>query len=275
MKKEPIVICSNSGCLSSGGVDVFITFFTEVFSNPQLNEKYEVKKGGCHGFCEVGPTVIVGDEKVFYIKIDSNKAKEIINEHLLGGKIIEKYLYFDTINKKRVTRYDELGFINKQQRLLLKSSPFTDPENFEDYLDKDGFKALEKVLDITDPFAICDMILESGLRGRGGGGFYTGRKWRMQAEQISQPKYVICNGDEGDPGTFMDKYLLEGDPFRVIEGVLIAGYATMSNFGIIYLRKEYDLAAKRIENALKILYEKGYIGQAVMGKAFAFDIKIE
>lgn len=275
MSKEPIIVCSNSGCLSSGGVDVFITLFTEVFSNPELNEKYEVKKGGCHGFCEVGPTVIVGNDKVFYIKIDSNKAKDIINEHLINGKIIEKYLYFDTLTKKRIVHYDELSFINKQERLLLKSSPFTDPENFDDYIEKGGFKALEKVLDTMDPFMVCDIVLQSGLRGRGGGGFYTGKKWRMQAEQISQPKYVICNGDEGDPGTFMDKYLLEGDPFRIIEGILIAGFATMSNQGIVYLRKEYDLAAKRIDNAIKILYEKQYIGQSVMGRAFAFDIRIE
>ena len=147
---------------------------------------------------------------------------------------------------------------------MLKSSPFTDPESFDDYIKSGGFKALEKVLDTMDQFQVCDTILKSGLRGRGGGGFYTGKKWRLLAEQIAQPKYVICNGDEGDPGTFMDKYLLEGDPFRILEGLLIAGYATMSNFGIVYLRKEYDLAAKRVENAIKILYEKGYIGQSVM-----------
>lgn len=274
-KKEPIVICSNSACLSSGGVDVFIAMFSEVFNNPELNEKYEVKKGGCHGFCEVGPTAIVGNDRVFYIKLDVNKVKDIINEHLINGAIIEKYLYFDTINKKRVVYYDDLSFFKKQERLLLKSSPFVDPESLEDYLNNGGFKALEKALDEYDPFQLCDLIKQSGLRGRGGGGYPTGDKWRAQAEAISQPKYVICNGDEGDPGTFMNKYTLEGDPFRVLEGVLIAGYATMSNYGIIFIRKEYDLAVQRVDNAIKELYGRNILGNSVMGRAFAFDIKIE
>jgi len=274
-RKQPIIVCSNSGCVSSGGIDIFITLYSEIFNNPNLIEKYEVKKGGCHGFCEVGPTVIVGDEKVFYIKVDTAKAKDIINEHLINGKIIERYLFFDFETKKRVPYYDDIPFIKKQERLLLKSSPFVDPEDFVDYMKYDGFKALETVLDKYQPLDVCNMILHSELRGRGGGGFYTGKKWLIQAEQIAQPKYVICNGDEGDPGTFMDKYLMEGDPFRILEGILIAGYATMSNCGIVYLRKEYDLAVKRMENALKILYDKKFLGYSVMGRPFAFDIKIE
>ena len=274
-KKEPIIICSNSACVSSGSVDVFITMFSEVYNNPELSEKYEVKKGGCHGFCEVGPTAIVGKDRVFYIKLDENKVKEIIKEHLTNGNIIEKYLYFDSINKKRVYYYDELAFFKKQERLLLKTSPFVDPENLEDYIDHGGFKALEFVIDNYDPFKVCDMIINSELRGRGGGGFFTGEKWKLQAEQISQPKYIICNGDEGDPGTFMDKYLLEGDPFRILEGILIAGFSTMSNYGIVYIRKEYDLALKRVENAIVKLYEAEILGNSVLNRPFAFDIKIE
>ncbi|HOJ64925.1 MAG TPA: NADH-ubiquinone oxidoreductase-F iron-sulfur binding region domain-containing protein [Spirochaetota bacterium] len=274
-QKEEIIICSNSACLSSGGIEVFIYIFMEVFNNPSLSEKYVVKKGGCHGFCELGPTAIVGKDKIFYIKLDVNKAKEIIDEHLLNGRIVEKYLFFDTVNKKRVYRYDDLQFFQKQKRILLKTSPFVDPESLDDYIANGGFKTLEILLDKYDPFKICDMIEESGLRGRGGGGFITGKKWRLQAEQISQPKYVICNGDEGDPGTFMDKYLLEGDPYRILEGILIAGYATMSNIGIVYLRKEYDIAVKRVENAIRTLYDRKILGNSVMGRLFAFDIRIE
>ncbi len=275
IEREPIIICSNSGCLSSAGLDVFITFFSEVFYNVDLAIRYEVKKGGCHGFCEVGPTVIVGKKKVFYIKMDINKAKEVIEEHLIKGNIVEKYLFFDMENKKRVMSYDDIPFIARQERQILKTSPFTNPESLDDYIKNGGFVALEKVLTNYQPFDVCDYIFYSRLRGRGGGGFLTGEKWKLQAEQISQPKYVICNGDEGDPGTFMDKYLMEGDPFRILEGVMIAGYATMSNIGIIYIRKEYDIAVLRMENAIKELYDRGFLGYSVMEKLFAFDIKVE
>lgn len=274
-EKEQIILCSNSGCQSSGGVDIFIIFFQAVFGDEQLTKKYEVKKGGCHGFCEVGPTVIIGKEKYFYIKLTEEKAYEIIEKHLKNNEIIEQYMYYDSLEKKRILYYDDLPFFAGQKRLLLEKSPFVDPESFDDYLSSGGFEALKKALSYEDPFEVCKLIGESGLRGRGGGGFNTGKKWDMQARQISQPKYVICNGDEGDPGTFMDRSLLEGDPYRVIEGVMIAGFATMSNVGIIYTRKEYDLAVIRIKMAIEKLYEKGYLGPSVMGMPFTFDLSVE
>ncbi len=271
-----MIMCANSGCISTGGATLFeyLTAYIDTVKN-QLKYKPIVKKGGCHGFCELGPTMIVGDERFFYIKLDEKKLKEIVDSHLIKGIVAEKFCYFDPLLKTRITKYDEIPLFKHQNRLLLKSSPFTDPESLEDYESKGGFKALTKAIDEYEQISLCDMIASSRLRGRGGGGFITGEKWKIQAMEISQPKYVICNGDEGDPGTFMDKYLLEGDPFRILEGVLIAGYATMSNIGIIYLRKDYDIAAKRVQTAIDTLYKKGYLGSSIMGKLFAFDIKIE
>ncbi|OHD38249.1 MAG: hypothetical protein A2015_09020 [Spirochaetes bacterium GWF1_31_7] len=274
-KKEQLVVCSNSGCVSSGSVDVFIKLLDRVYNDPDLSDKYVVKKGGCHGFCEVGPTLIAGNDKVFYIKLTEEKIDDIIESHLKNGIIAEKYCFYDLLHKKRILFYDEIPFIAKQNRLILKDSPFYDPEDIDDYIAGGGFKALEKVLANDNQIEICRIIKDSGLRGRGGGGFHTGDKWLKQAEQISQPKYVICNGDEGDPGTYMDRSLLEGDPYRVLEGLLIAGYATMSNIGIVYTRNDYDLALSRIKSAIQKLYERGYAGNSVMGKQFSFDIKLE
>lgn len=274
-KKEQIVICSNTGCVSSGGDLIFSKLKEAVESDAELNNKFIVKRGGCHGFCEVGPTMILGNEKIFYIKLTASKIDEIIKKHLKQGNIVEKFLFYDTINKHKIFSYDDMPFFIKQQRILLKSSPFTDPVDINDYIAAGGFITLAKVLDNYEPLQVCDLIKESKLRGRGGGGFLTGEKWVKQAHEISQPKYIICNGDEGDPGTYMDRTLLEGDPFCILEGMLIAGYATMSNNGIVYVRKEYKLAVNRIENAIKQLYDKGILGNSVMERPFLFDIKIE
>lgn len=275
MDKEEIVICSNSGCVSSGSVNIFIKLLDLVYNDSYLSERYIVKKGGCHGFCEVGPTLIVGKDKVFYIKLTEEKIDDIVETHLKNNEIAEKYCFYDLINKKRIINYYDIPFIGKQKRLLLEKSPFSDPEDFDDYLKSGGFQALKKVLEENNPIKTCERIKESGLKGRGGGAFLTGDKWLKQAQQISQPKYVICNGDEGDPGTYMDRSLLEGDPYRVLEGLMIAGFATMSNIGIVYTRKDYDLAVTRITEAIKKLYEYGYAGTSVMGKQFSFDLKLE
>ncbi|MCG8569499.1 MAG: 4Fe-4S binding protein [Spirochaetes bacterium] len=274
-KKENIIICSNSGCFSSGGVEVFIAFLDQIFNDPDLCSQYEVKKGGCHGFCEVGPTAIIGNDKIFYIQLTPEKVETIVEKHLKKGEVVEKYLYYDVINQKKVYSYDNIPFIKHQQRLILKDSPFIDPESFSDYQSSGGFTALNKILKETDTKSICQTILDSGLRGRGGGGYYTGEKWLKFSEQISQPKYIICNGDEGDPGTFMDRSLLEGDPFRVLEGMIIAGYATMATNGIIYLRKEYSLAIQRLNLALEKCYQQKILGQSVFNSPFSFDIKLE
>lgn len=274
--KEQIIICSNSGCTSSGGLEVLIKFLDAIYNNPLLTDRFEVKKGGCHGLCELGPTAIVGSEKSFYIRLDEEKAEEIIKSHLLGGEVVEKYLFYDEKDKRYIYSYDNIPFFAKQVRRILKDSPFIDPENFADYRAGGGFLALEKVLnEYPDPFALCELIKESGLRGRGGGGFLTGEKWELFAKQISQPKYIICNGDEGDPGTYMDRSLLESDPYRILEGIIIAGYATMANSGILYIRKDYDLAIKRIALAIDRLYTNGLLGGSIMEKPFSFDIKIE
>ncbi len=271
-----MILCANSGCSSAGALSLLDAVKDEL-SKIKLPDGLTViaKKGGCHGFCELGPTMIVGGDKIFYIKLDEAKVREIVREHIVNGRVIEKYCFFDTTLKSRIIRYTDIPLFQGQSRVLLETSPFTDPESLDDYISKDGFKALSECIDNHEQISLCEMIAKSGLKGRGGGGYLTGDKWKIQAMEISQPKYVICNGDEGDPGTFMDKYLLEGDPYRILEGVLIAGYATMSNIGIIYLRKDYEIAAQRIQRAIDTLYEREYLGNSVMGKPFAFDIRIE
>lgn len=274
-EKEPVIICSNSGCLSSRGKDVLNAFKEAIAANEDISKRYYVKKGSCHGFCEVGPTAIVGNKRIFYIKLNPEKALDIVRSHLADNEIVKKYLYYSREKKSHIAEYDQIPFIKHQKRYILKDNPFVDPESYDDYVAHGGFEALKKVLQNENPFEICDIIKESGLRGRGGGGYLTGNKWRLHAEQISQPKYVICNGDEGDPGTFMDRSLLEGDPYRILEGMMIAGYATMSTNGIVYLRKEYNLAVCRIKKAIAELYEKEVLGSSVMDQPFSFDIRVE
>jgi NADP-reducing hydrogenase subunit HndC len=273
--KQNIYICSNTGCNSSGSDQVFSRLNKLIHDTPGLAECWEVKRGGCHGFCEAGPTMIVGDNRTFYIRLTEDKVDEIVQEHLMNNNVVEKYLFFCTRTKSRIENFDDLPILENQKRKILHTSPFTDPVSLSEYQQHGGFTALQNVLDTLEPLDVCELIIKSKLRGRGGGGFLTGEKWKKQAYQISQPKYVICNGDEGDPGTFMDRSLLEGDPFLILEGMLIAGYATMSNIGIVYVRDEYNLAVERIENAIRQLYDNGFLGSSVMERPFLFDIKVE
>ena len=239
-----------------------------------LSEQVEVRRTGCFGFCEQGPIVIVYPGETFYTQVKPRDARTIVQEHILGGQQIKRLLYRDPATDIVAESWHEMGFYGKQQRILLHNCGIIDPENIDHYLAREGYQALRKALTEMSPEQVIDVVLESGLRGRGGAGFLTGRKWAFAHNEARSPKYVICNADEGDPGAFMNRSLLEGDPHAVLEGLSIAGYAVGAEQGFIYTRAEYPLAVERIRKAIAASRERGMLGQDLFGSGFDFDIEI-
>jgi NADH:ubiquinone oxidoreductase subunit F (NADH-binding)/(2Fe-2S) ferredoxin/NAD-dependent dihydropyrimidine dehydrogenase PreA subunit len=246
----------------------------EELDKHDLSDQVEVRRTGCFGFCEQGPIVVVHPGETFYIQVKPRDAKTIVEEHILGGKRAERLLFRDPVTDAIAESWHKMSFYDKQQRILLHNCGIIDPENVDHYLERDGYQALQKALTEMSPEQVIEEVLKSGLRGRGGAGFPTGRKWTFARQASGTPKYVICNADEGDPGAFMNRSLLEGDPHAVLEGLSIAGYAVGAERGFVYVRAEYPLAVERIRKAIQASRERGMLGRNIFGSGFDFEIEI-
>ena len=268
-----IAVCGGTGCHAGGCSNVAQEIRTELDSK-NLADKVDIRITGCHGFCERGPIVIVYPEGIFYQKVIPRDIKEIIASTIENGKIIDRLLYHDPVSGEKKIRVEDITFYQKQNRLILENNTRVDPAQIKDYLAINGYSALAKVLGKMTPEIVIDMVKSSGLRGRGGGGFPTGRKWESTRIAEGDVKYVICNADEGDPGAFMDRSILEGNPHSVLEGMIIGAYAIGSNEGHIYVRNEYPLAVSNISTAIKQAREFGILGDDILGSGFGFDVKV-
>ncbi len=273
MYRSHVLVCGGTGCTSSGSQQIISTLEQEIARNG-LDKEVKVIKTGCFGLCALGPIMVVYPEGSFYSAVKPEDIPEIVSEHLLKGRIVKRLLYSETVEEDTVKSLNETQFYKKQHRIALKNCGVIDPENVEEYIAYEGYAALGKVLTEMTPQQVIDTVLESGLRGRGGAGFPTGRKWSMAAANQADQKYVCCNADEGDPGAFMDRSILEGDPHVVLEAMAIAGYAIGATQGYIYVRAEYPIAVKRLEIAIAQAHEYGLLGDHIFGTDFSFDIGI-
>jgi NADH-quinone oxidoreductase subunit F len=271
--KRSVRVCIGTGCAAKGSRRVY-ELFCEAAEQAGADVKIEAKCVGCHGFCERGPIVVVEPGGVLYQKVEEPDVGEIFRETVLGGRVIERLLYKDPSSGASAVTAEAIPFYHAQRRIVLALNGQIDPTSIEDYIAHGGYSALAKALTSIQPEAIIGEVEKSGLRGRGGGGFPTGRKWRTCRAAEGYPKYVICNGDEGDPGAFMDRSVMEGNPHSVLEGMIIGAYAIGSNHGYIYVRNEYPLAVTHLRRAIVQAREYGLLGDDILGTGFAFDIKI-
>jgi len=273
--RSHVLICGGTGCTSSGSDLVEERFHEEIKKNG-LEKEIKVIRTGCFGLCEVGPVVVVYPEGSFYAHVKPEDAKTITEEHLLKGRIVKDLLYYESIegDTDQVKSINEVEFYQKQMRIALRNCGVIDPENIEEYIAKDGYAALGKVLTEMEPADVINIMKQSGLRGRGGGGFPTGVKWSFAAGAKGDQKYMVCNADEGDPGAFMDRSVLEGDPHAIIEAMAIAGYAIGASQGYVYIRAEYPIAVHRLEIAIGQAKENGLLGKDIFGTGFDFDLEI-
>ncbi len=270
-REKHILVCGGTGCTSSHSKDI-IKKFEELIEENNL-DNVRVIRTGCFGLCAKGPIIVVRPEDTFYAMSKVEDVSEIVEKHLKNGEIVERLLCKD-IDGNMVKSLDELNFYKKQHRIVLKNCGLIDPENINEYLAFDGYKALEKVLTSMTPDDVIKEISDSGLRGRGGAGFPTGRKWQFAKASNDEQKYVACNADEGDPGAFMDRSVLEGDPHAIVEAMEIAGYAIGANKGYVYVRAEYPIAVHRLQVAIDQAREYGLLGENIMGTGFKFDLEI-
>lgn len=272
--EREILVCGGTGCVSSDSFKIAESFETEIKSKG-LDKKIQVIKTGCFGFCEKGPIVLIQPDNVFYIQVSPSDVKEIVEQHIVGGVRIERLLYEEPILRKKIEKSTEIPFYKKQMRIALRNCGIINPENICEYIAADGFQALAKCLTEMDGDAVINLMKKSGLRGRGGGGFPIGLKWEAAKKFKSPEKFIICNADEGDPGAFMDRSILEGDPCSVIESMTIAGYSIGASKGYIYIRAEYPLAIHRLEVALDQARQIGMLGNDILGSGFNFDIELK
>ena len=270
-----VLCCGGTGCTSSGSAQI-IERFEQQIKEKGLDKEVKVIRTGCFGLCEAGPVVIIYPEGTFYSRVKVEDVDEIVSEHLLKGRPVQHLIYTDhaTQEQDASKSLDEISFYKHQHRVALRNCGVIDPENIDEYLAFDGYKALEKALTAMTREEVIDEMIKSGLRGRGGGGFPTGLKWKFTYNSPGPVKYVACNADEGDPGAFMDRSILEGDPHSVLEAMAIAGYAIGAQEGYIYVRAEYPIAVKRLEIAIGQAREYGLLGDNIFGTDFCFDIKI-
>ena len=268
-----ILICGGTGCQSSNSSAIHDNLVKEL-TTKGLSDEVQVIRTGCFGFCEKGPIVNVLPDNTFYVEVKPEDAKEIIDEHVIKGRQVKRLVYVDPENNKHVSDSKHMGFYKKQLRIALRNCGFIDPENIDESIAHEAYMALGKVLTEMSPAEAVDIIKKSGLRGRGGGGFPTGLKWDITSKSISEKKYVVCNADEGDPGAFMDRSILEGDPHSVLEAMAICGYCIGADEGLIYIRAEYPLAIKRLKIAIKQAEEYGLLGDNILDTGFNFKIKL-
>jgi len=272
--RSHVLVCGGTGCTSSGSTQLIERFNAEIESR-NLQKEVKVVRTGCFGLCELGPIVIIYPEGAFYSRVKEEDVEEIVSEHLLKGRIVKRLLYHDSVDvDENIKSLDEVDFYKKQMRVALRNCGVIDPEKIDEYIAFDGYKALGKVLTEMTPEQVIDILKRSGLRGRGGAGFPTGLKWEFTYKAPGDQKYVCCNADEGDPGAFMDRSVLEGDPHAVLEAMAIAGYAVGANQGYIYVRAEYPIAVKRLTIAIGQAREYGLLGKNIFGTGFDFDIEI-
>jgi len=287
LKKEKlrILVCAGTGCVANGSLGVYEAFREEL-ARRELPYKVELVReeedagtalniSGCHGFCQMGPLVRFEPQGVLYLKVRKEDVPEIVEEHILHNRPVERLLYHHPVTGQVVAREEDIPFYQNQVRIALELCGLVNPEDINDYIAHGGYRALEKTLFEMTPEEVITEILESGLRGRGGAGFPTGRKWAFARSAAGEKKYVICNGDEGDPGAFMDRSVMEGAPHRVLEGMMIAGYAIGADEGYIYVRAEYPLAVKRLKKAVADAEAAGLLGDNILGSGFSFRIHIK
>lgn len=273
-KNIDIMVCGGTGCQASGSIEV-VKVLEEERDAAGLKDRVKIVTTGCFGFCEKGPIVKVMPENIFYIEVSAEKARKIFQEHIVNGKVVEDCLYKDPITHEHLDKQSDLPFYKKQIRIALRNCGLINPEDIHEYIAVEGYQALGKALFEMSPESVIDVVKRSGLRGRGGGGFPTGVKWEMTRKSENKVKYVICNADEGDPGAFMDRSILEGDPHSVIESMMLTGYCIGSSQGFIYIRAEYPLAIQRLRIAIKQAYDLGLLGKNILGSDFSFDIKLK
>jgi NADP-reducing hydrogenase subunit HndC len=272
MVRSHVLVCGGTGCTSSGSEQIIKTFESEI-EKSGLSDEVKVVRTGCFGLCELGPVVVVYPEGAFYSRVSTTDVTEIVSEHLLKGRIVKRLLYHETIaDGNNIKSLNETPFYKKQLRRALRNCGVINPESIDEYIALDGYRALGKALTEMTPDQIIDEMLKSGLRGRGGAGFPTGRKWQLAKMNDADQKYVCCNADEGDPGAFMDRSVLEGDPHAVLEAMAIAGFAIGASQGYIYVRAEYPIAIKRLEIAINQAHEYGLLGDNIFNTGFNFDI---
>ena len=268
-----VLVCAGTGCTSSNSTKIMEEMEILLSSN-KLDNEVKIVKTGCFGLCAEGPIVVVYPEGAMYTRVSVDDVKEIVEEHLLKGRIVKRLLAGEKEAEDISKSLEGVEFFKRQTRIVLRNCGRINPENIDEYIAFDGYKALEKVLTEMTPEVVIDTMKKSGLRGRGGGGFPTGVKWDFAAKQVSDQKYVCCNADEGDPGAFMDRSVLEGDPHSVIEAMSIAGYAIGATEGFIYVRAEYHIAVKRLQIAIDQAKEYGLLGDNILGTGFKFDLEI-
>ncbi|MCI5892843.1 MAG: NADH-quinone oxidoreductase subunit NuoF [Clostridiales bacterium] len=273
--RSQVLVCGGTGCTSSGSLTLIDEFEKQLEKN-NLTQEVKIVKTGCFGLCALGPVVIVYPEGAFYSMVKPEDVAEIVEEHLLKGRIVQRLLYDESVHEgsDEIKSLGEVDFYKKQHRIALRNCGVINPENIDEYIARDGYAALGKALTEMKPQEVIDEIKNSGLRGRGGGGFPTGLKWQFAANSVDDQKYVCCNADEGDPGAFMDRSVLEGDPHAVIEAMTIAGYAIGSNQGYIYIRAEYPIAVQRLQIAINQAREYGLLGKNIFESGFDFDLEI-
>ena len=276
MIRSHVLICGGTGCTSSGSPAIRAHLEKELEAHG-LADEIKVVQTGCFGLCALGPIMIVYPEGTFYSRVTEADVTEIVEEHLLKGRVVDRLVYNEPAagnQKHEVASLSDTGFYKTQLRVALRNCGVINPEDIEEYIGVDGYQALGRVLTEMTPADVIDLMKRSGLRGRGGAGFPTGLKWEFAAKNVCDEKYVICNADEGDPGAFMDRSVLEGDPHAVLEAMAIAGYAIGAHHGYIYVRAEYPIAVKRLEIAIGQAREYGLLGKNIFDSGFDFDIDI-
>jgi NADH:ubiquinone oxidoreductase subunit F (NADH-binding)/(2Fe-2S) ferredoxin/NAD-dependent dihydropyrimidine dehydrogenase PreA subunit len=275
MERTHVLICAGTGCTSSRSLEL-VKRFEEDIKFKELEKEIKVIKTGCFGLCQKGPIVAIYPDKVFYSHVALSDVDEIVSEHLYKGRPVKRLEItdIDENTKEQIFEFEKIRFYAKQKRIALRNCGLINPEDITEYIALDGYQALGKVLTTMTPQQVIDEMKRSGLRGRGGGGFPTGNKWQFAANQVNDQKYVICNADEGDPGAFMDRSILEGDPHSVLEAMAIAGYAIGSNHGYIYIRAEYPIAVERLKIAIQQAKDYGLLGENILSTGFGFNVEI-
>ena len=271
--RKEVIVCGGTGCMSSGNDKILENLQNKV-KELGLENEIRIVKTGCVGFCEKGPIVKIMPDNTFYAEVKPDDVDEIVAKDLIANETVKKLLYKDPITKETIQNSDQINFYKKQRKIALRNCGSINPEDIDDYIYHQGYKALEKAVRMTSQ-EVVDIIKDSGLRGRGGGGFSTGLKWQFALNNKADQKYVVCNADEGDPGAFMDRAILEGDPHSVVEAMAICGYAIGANKGLVYIRAEYPLAVKILQMAIKAAKERGLLGKNIFNSGFDFDIEIK
>ena len=271
--KYHILLCGGTGCTASESPKIKANF-ESILAEKNLTDDVQVVATGCFGFCEKGPIVKILPDNTFYTQVKPEDCREIVDEHIIKGRKVQRLLYENPEDKAHISDSKHMGFYKKQMRIALRNCGFIDPENIEEYIARDGYKALATVLEQNDPMATIDIMKKSGLRGRGGAGFPTGLKWELCRKNEADQKYMICNADEGDPGAFMDRSILEGDPHTLIEAMAIGGFCIGATKGLVYIRAEYPLAIHRLQVAIGQAREYGLLGDNIFGTDFSFDIEL-